>query len=130
MAEFEELDEAAFVKTRLQNVHAEPRAVSARYDKRNDRIVVSLDNDFRFSFDPRHVRGLDTAPRENLTGVSVQGTGSTLHFPLLDADYSVSRLLERFLGPRDGTKLEALASASRATDRQSGRSRRVAGTAR
>ena len=116
MADFEELDEAAFVKTRLQSSEATPRAVSAKYDKRNDRIVVKLDNDFRFSFDPSRVRGLDTAPRENLSGVSVQGTGSTLHFPLLDADYSVWRLLERFLGPRDGTKREALAAESRATD--------------
>lgn len=116
MADFEELDEAAFARTRWQNSDATPRAVSVKYDKRNDRIVVKLDNDFRFSFDPSRVRGLDTAPRNNLSSVSVQGTGSTLHFPLLDADYSVSRLLERFLGPREGTKQETLASVSRETD--------------
>ncbi|WP_426000782.1 DUF2442 domain-containing protein [Caulobacter sp. DWR1-3-2b1] len=126
MAEFKQLDEMAFRRSaqRGKRVYATPRATSARFDKRSGKVVVSLDTGIDFSFDPRRAHGLGDAAPEDFMGVSIEGVGSTLHFPRLDADFTVSRLLEGFLGPMDWTKKEARANASRANGKRGGRPRR------
>jgi len=125
MAEFKLLDEATFKKTvnRKRNPPL-PRAISARFDRRSHRVVVRLDTGLDFSFDPRQAQGLSEAVAEDFVGVTVEGVGSTLHFPRLDADYTVSRLLEGFLGPLDWSRREARARASRENGKRGGRPKR------
>jgi hypothetical protein len=126
MAEFKALDEGAFKRTvkRKKSVPL-PRAVSARFDRRSNRVVVHLDTGLNFSFDPRQAHGLAGAETDDFLGVTVEGVGSTLHFPRLDADYTVSRLLEGFLGPLDWARREARSRASRENGKKGGRPRRA-----
>jgi hypothetical protein len=128
MAEFKPLDEAAFRRAarRGKQAHRTPRAVAARFDRRAHKVIVKLDTGIDFAFDPKRAQGLSDAAADDLVGVSVEGVGSTLHFPRLDADFTVSRLLEGFLGPMDWTRREARALASRENGKRGGRPRKVA----
>jgi hypothetical protein len=126
MADFKILDEAAFKRTvNRKSRRPLPRAISARFDRRSHRVIVRLDTGLEFSFDPRQARGLSGASMDDFVGVRVEGIGSTLHFPRLDADYTVSRLLEGFLGPLDWTRREARAHASRENGKRGGRPKAV-----
>lgn len=124
MAEFNALDSAAFQAARANKRRSPlPRAIFARFDRRSQRVTVRLDTGLEFSFDPRQAKGLAEAAPDDFVGVRVEGVGSTLHFPRLDADYTVSRLLEVFLGPMDWTRREARAQASRENGKRGGRPR-------
>lgn len=125
MAEFRAITEATLQrKLNRSERQPSPRAISARFDRRTHRVVVALDTGLDLRFDPRRVKGLEAAAGDDLMGVSVEGVGSTLHFPRLDADYTVSRLLEGFLGPLDWTKRERRASTSRENGKRGGRPKR------
>ncbi len=128
MAEFKQLDEVAFRRAakRGKQAYGTPRAVAARFDRRTHKVVVQLDTGIDFAFDPRRAQGLSDAAADDLVGVSVEGVGSTLHFPRLDADFTVSRLLEGFLGPMDWTRRETRALASRENGKRGGRPKREA----
>lgn len=124
MAEFILPDDAAFAGAKRRS--ATPRALSARFDKRTRRVKVRLDTGIDFSFDPHQAHGLEDAADEDFVGAKIEGTGNTLHFPRLDADFSVAGLLEGFLGPLDWTRREARAAASRRNGMGGGRPRKVA----
>lgn len=126
MAEFKEIDLAGFkaADRRGKRANATPHAVSARFDRRTQRIVVDLDTGISFAFDPKRARGLSAFPPESLAGVRVEGVGGALHFPALDADFTVSRLLEDFVGPLDWSRREARALASRENGKKGGRPKR------
>jgi hypothetical protein len=126
MAEFVTIDAAAFRKGAARGKKLGPRALSARFDARHHRIVVHLDTGIDLSFDPRNAFGLEKAAAEDLEGVEVAGAGGALHFPRLDAFFSVPRLLEGFLGPMDWARREARATASRENGKLGGRPRKVA----
>ena len=128
MAEYRRLDEAGFETTNVRERPClpMPRATAARFDRRRGKVIVSLDTGIDFAFDPKRVHGLQDAAADDFIGVTVEGVGSTLHFPRLDADYTVSRLLEGFLGPLDWTKREARAAASKRNGKLGGRPRRSA----
>ena len=130
MAEFKLIDEAAFKTAMVQGKRAvaRPHAVSARFDRRRHRVWVKLSTGIEFAFDPRHAHGLQDAVQDDLAGVTVEGVGGTLHFPRLDADFSVARLLEGFLGPIEWTKREARAAASRENGKRGGRPRKEVAT--
>ena len=127
MAEFKELDIAAFEQAakRGQLAYTTPRALAARFDRRAQRVVVTLDTGIEFAFDPKLAPGLTDASGDDFIGVSVEGVGSTLRFPRLDADFTVSRLLEGFLGAMDWSKREARALASRENGKRGGRPKRA-----
>jgi len=125
MAEFKSIDEAAFRRTSRRSGRPNaPRALSARFDKRTHKVWVKLNTGIDLAFDPRRAYGLQDAVAEDLIGVTVEGVGNTLHFPRLDADFSVARLLEGFLGPLEWTKREARAAASRENGKKGGRPRK------
>jgi len=100
-----------------------PRATAARFDSRRNVVKVKLDNGIAFEFDPSRAHGLEQAAPGDLAGVRVEGAGGTLHFPRLDVDLTVSRLLESFLGPLEWTKRDARAAASRRNGKLGGRPR-------
>lgn len=131
MAEFKTLDDAAFKRAALagESARARPIAVSAGFDKSTGRISVRLNTGIAFSFDPKDAFGLRDAAPDDLAGVRVEGAGNTLHFPRLDADFSVARLLEGFLGPQEWTRRESRATASRENGKRGGRPRKVAAPA-
>ena len=128
MAEFKQLDDATFRRAAKRGMQAydTPRAVAARFDRHTHKIIVKLDTGIEFAFDPKHAQGLSDAAADDLMGVSVEGVGSTLHFPHMDADFTVSRLLEGFLGPMDWTRRETRALASRENGKRGGRPRKEA----
>ncbi len=128
MAEFKTLDDAAFRKAgaRGRRLSAAPKALACHFDKKTGRLVVQLDTGLDLSFDPHSAHGLKDAAAEDFVGVTVEGAGTALHFPRLDADFSVARLLEGFLGPLDWTRREARATASRENGKRGGRPRRAA----
>ena len=76
----------------------EPRARSARYDRRANRIVVELGNGASFVFPPELAQGLAGASPEELASVEVTPSGSGLRWPSLDADFSLPKLLAGVFG--------------------------------
>lgn len=78
----------------------EPRAVSARYDKKNGRVIVDLTNGCTFAFPPRMAQGLETATDDELASVEILGAGYGLHWEALDADLSVPGLLAGLFGTK------------------------------
>jgi Protein of unknown function (DUF2442) len=116
---------------------AGPTAVAARYDRRSDRVVVSLSSGIDISFSPRQAQGLDNAKAVELAAIEISPSGLGLHFPKLDADLYLPPLLEGFLGSkrwmaahmgkRGGqARSEAKAAASRRNGKLGGRPPKLA----
>jgi hypothetical protein len=112
----------------------EPRAASARYDRRLQRVIIDLTNDCTFSFPPRLAEGLEAATDDQLSQVEILGAGYGLHWEALDVDLSVPGLLAGLLGTqaymagRAGrTTSPAKAAAARANGSKGGRPRKEAG---
>lgn len=78
----------------------EPRARTARYDARHDRVVVEMTNGCVFAFPPRLAEGLAEASSAELRDVEVTPRGGGLHWPALDVDLSVPRLVLGVFGSR------------------------------
>lgn len=112
---------------------AEPRAESARYDKRNSRVIVDLKNGCIFAFPPCLAQGLETATDEELAAVEILGAGYGLHWEALDVDLSVPGLLtglfgtKAYMARRAGQATSpAKAAAARENGRKGGRPRKQA----
>jgi hypothetical protein len=113
---------------------AEPRAASARYDRRLRRVVIELTNGCTFTFPPVLAEGLEEASDEQLSEVYILGAGYGLHWKALDVDLSVPGLMAGLLGTkaymarRAGQSTSAAkAAAARANGAKGGRPRRTAG---
>ena len=114
-----------------------PKAVSARYDRKNGRIVVDLSSRLSVSFSPRDAQGLERAKPSQLDEIEISPSGFGIHFPKLDADIYVPGLLEGFLGSkkwmaarlgRVGGKSRSRAKriASRSNGKLGGRPKKIA----
>jgi hypothetical protein len=77
-----------------------PRAVSACYDRRLDRVVIHLSTGIDLAFPPHIAQGLETATPSELAQIEISPSGFGIHFPRLDADLYLPALLEGFLGSR------------------------------
>jgi hypothetical protein len=130
-----EIDRARSTGRRLER--SEPRAASVRYDKRTRRMVVELSNGCSFVFPPRALQGMARASEAALADVEILGQGHALHWPRLDADFTVPGLLMGVFGTRawmaselarraGQSKSPAKAAAARANGRKGGRPRRKA----
>ena len=78
----------------------EPRAKSARYDRRSRRVIVDLRNGARFMFPPELAQGLAGADDQSLSNIQITPSGAGLSWPDLDADFSVPSLMAGIFGSR------------------------------
>jgi hypothetical protein len=79
---------------------ANPRAISAKYDRRTGLIEVRLDSGMGLTIPPRCVEGLENAKPSQLGEIEISPSGFGIHFPKLDEDLYLPALLEGFLGSR------------------------------
>ena len=77
-----------------------PKAVSARYDRRLERVIVHLNSNLDIAFSPQDAEGLEHAKPSQLEKIEITPSGFGIHFPKLDADLYLPALLEGFLGSR------------------------------
>ena len=77
-----------------------PRAKTARYDRRNGRIVVELDNGCAFAFPAHNVQGLDNATAAQLANIELLGDGYALHWPRVNADIRIEGALAGIYGSK------------------------------
>ncbi len=125
--------EAARQRGRVEE-ETEPRARSARYDRKTGRIVVELRNDCIFAFPARRAQGLENATDDELAEVEVLGLGYGLHWESLNEDHAVPALLAGIFGTRKymasvagRATSPAKAAAARANGAKGGRPRKAAG---
>jgi hypothetical protein len=104
----------------------EPRAESARYDRRAHRVVVKLRSGASFVFPPELAEGLAGASPDELADVQVTPSRAGLRWPNLDVDYSLPQLLAGVFGTRSWMR----ALKRRASSRPGGRERPAGGTRR
>ena len=118
-------------------LETEPRAVSARYDRKTGRVTVELVNGCTYMFPTHLVQDLAEASPDDLEGVVVDGVGFNLHWPRLDADLYVPALVAGVFGTREWmrkalarqagrTISPAKAAAARENGRKGGRPRKHA----
>jgi hypothetical protein len=113
-----------------------PRAVSARYDRENGRVVIRLSSNLDVSFSPNDAQGLEKATPSQLAEIEISPSGLGIHFQKLDADLYLPAILQGFLGSRKwmasrlgqaGGKSRSVAKqkASRANGKLGGRPRKL-----
>ena len=93
----------------------EPRATSARYDRKTGRVTVELVNGCTYMFPTHLVQDLAEASPDDLEAVEVDGVGFNLHWPKLDADLYVPALVAGVFGTRDWMSKALARQAGRAT---------------
>lgn len=99
-------------------------AVSARYDRRGERVIITLNNGTIVGFPLSMLPGLSHAAAEDLRTIAVEEGGYGLHVATLDVDISVPRLLEDQLGSTTMRVAQSRAAASRTNGRLGGRPRK------
>ena len=114
-----------------------PTAVSALYDPRQDRVVVSLNTGLELAFPPAFAEGLQDASRSDLTDIELSPSGFGIHFPKLDAHLDLPALLKGIFGSKawmsaqlgaEGgrSRSRAKAAAARANGKRGGRPQKAA----
>lgn len=98
MAKSDEFGRARKRATRRRE--GEPHATSARYDRRQQRIVVQLNTGLLVVFGADMVEGLQDARPRDLQEIEISPSGFGLHFPRIDADVYLPGLLAGQLGSR------------------------------
>jgi len=101
-------------------------AVDARYDRRNERVMITLNSGAVVGFPLSALPGLEQATPDDLRKVEVEGGGYGLHVASLDADISIPSLLADQLGSTIMRCAVARANASKANGRLGGRPRKPA----
>jgi hypothetical protein len=102
---------------------SEPRAVRARYDARNMRLVIELTNGVILMVPPKLLEGLNDAPASVLSKVELTPLGSGLHWEALDVDLSVAGLAAGIFGSKTWMSELARHAGSRTSERKSASSR-------
>jgi hypothetical protein len=131
------LDEFAAASRRGSARQAnEPMATAVRYDRRRDRVVVSLNTGAELAFPPRIAQGLENAMPADLAEIEISPSGFGIHFPRLDADLYLPALLQGVFGSKawmaaqlgatgGKARTEAKRAAARVNGKRGGRPRKV-----
>ena len=117
-------------------LESEPRAVAARYDPATGRIVIDLLNGCSYAFPVRLAQELQGASEQDLGDIEIDGLGFNLHWPALDVDLYVPKLIAGIFGTRawmaselarvaGRAKSPAKAAAARKNGAQGGRPRKT-----
>jgi uncharacterized protein DUF2442 len=115
-----------------------PIAVGARYDRRRDRVVVSLDSGVELAFPPSLAEGLQNASQTDLSRIELSPSGFGIHFPKIDAHLYLPALLKGVFGSKSWmaaqlgseggrSRSRAKTAAARANGKRGGRPRKAAG---
>jgi hypothetical protein len=91
---------AAATKRGEERLRRDPRAVAVRYDRRTRKVVVDLDNGCTLLVPPDRAEGLAGASPMDLAAVHVLGPGTSIAWPRLDVQFSVTGLLAGTFGTR------------------------------
>jgi hypothetical protein len=95
----------------------EPFAISARYDKNSDRLIIALNTGYDIAFSPRKAEGLQTAKPHELDPIEITPSGFGLHFPKIDADLYLPSLLKGIFGSKQWAAAHLGAGGGRATSK-------------
>jgi len=120
MAEFE-----AITRRTVETARRHLLAVSARYDRRHARVMITLNSGAMVGFPLSVLPGLEHASPDDLRKIEVEGGGYGLHVACLDADISIPALLADQLGSTIMKHAVARADASKANGRLGGRPRKT-----
>jgi len=99
-------------------------ATDARYDRRQQRVMITLNSGAVVGFPLSALPGLEHATPDDLRKIQVEGGGYGLHVASLDADISIPRLLEDHLGSTLMKRAIARTQASQSNGRLGGRPRK------
>ena len=99
-------------------------AVSARYDRRHQRVMITLNSGTVVGFPLSVLPGLERATSDDLRKIEVEGGGYGLRVATLDADISIPTLLADHLGSTVMKRAVARAYASKSNGRLGGRPRK------
>ena len=116
------------VKAGLLAQVSEPRAVAARYDEANDRLIIKLRNGVIFIVPCSLIQGLSGAEPEKIAAVKVMPRGAALHWDELDVQMSVPGLVAGVFGTRKwmaelGRQGGSMSKAKRSEVRENGNKR-------
>lgn len=117
---------ATITRRTAQKMKRQLLAISARYDRRAQRVIITLNNGALVGFPLAVLPGLERATPEELSKIEVQGGGYGLHVEALDADISVPALLAEQLGSTLMARTKARAEASKLNGRLGGRPKKTA----
>lgn len=115
MADLTDTEFAAAQARGKAMLETEPRATSARYDRKTGRVSVDLVNGCTYVFPTHLVQDLSDADPDDLAAVEIDGMGFNLHWPKLDADLYVPALVAGVFGTRDWMRKALARQGGRAT---------------
>ncbi len=115
MADLTDAEFAAAEALGKAMLEEEPRAISARYDRKAARVTVELANGCTYMFPAALVQDLTKASADDLEAVEVSGMGFNLHWPKLSIDLYVPALVAGVFGTRDWMNKALARQAGRVT---------------
>lgn len=121
----------------MTTLRAQGHATAARYDRKANRLIVSLHNGVEVAVPVHLIQDLADAQPDQLSRIEITPAGLGLHWPDLDADVYVPGLLSgvfgtkswmaSIMGARGGkTSSPAKAAAARANGAKGGRPKKQA----
>jgi len=86
---------------RMASLREARHAVSARYDRRSSRVIVTLNVGVQLAFPAKLAERLADAAPESLAEIEISAGGLGLHWPRLDVDVYVPALLQGVFGSKN-----------------------------
>jgi len=126
----------AATKAGEERLRNEPHIVKAHYDPKLRRVIVSLSNHAWFAFRPEDAQMLGEGTPAQLKKIEISPSGFGLHFPLLDAHFDITALMQGNFGSRKwmaarlgsaggASRSKAKVAAARANGKLGGRPRKT-----
>jgi hypothetical protein len=78
----------------------DPCAFRARYDAKEDFVILNFADGVRVCIPRLQMQGLEKGSRAQLSKIEITGDGTGLHWPLLNVDHYVLGLLEHKFGTK------------------------------